>query len=389
MATLSSLTLDVLEMLYGMAQVERPTEDSLKTACVDAAADVTFQFNAYAMWKKGDYAEYWKGDGSEGEILILADDHPAAADATFRRAQRGTTGAAHAIADAFLHNPPYPVHVVQRWINNVIDTDLAPHVFYLSHRTLTFDPGKTWYPLTAGDFDVVNVFQTDLALESEIGTCTFANAGDLWTHVAHGLAVGDHVRFTAAGAAPVEYDTDVDYWVASIASADTFTLSATSSTTTLVGSADSVGTWTLERRRPSYHPFERATWEVVQPISPTTVASTGGILRLRSTISEDDPVNYVAKSKPSSGSISSLPADIVEMVPWGVCGKLLLGTRVAPPRNDPVRNMVPSSEGQTYRDYAAFMGEFLRLRKQYRMKMQRELASQQQRVFRPTSLWRG
>jgi hypothetical protein len=389
MATLSSLTLDVLEMLYGMAQVERPTEDALKTA-VTAANDVSWQFNSASMWKRGDYAEYWKGDGSEGEVIIFAEDH-GVGDTAVRRAQKGTTAAAaYAIADPFLHNPTFPAHIVQRWINSVIDTDLAPHVWYPSHRTLTYSTSKSWYPLTANEFDVINMFQADLGDGDEIGACTFANAGDLWTHASHGLSVGDHVRFSAAGATPAEYAADVDYWVATVpAGGNTFTLSAASSTTTLVGTADSAGTWTLWRKKPSYHPFPRAWWETVQPTTTTALTSTGGILRLRTVHSQDDIVHYVAKAKPDSGSISSLPDDIVEMVPWGVCGKLLMGTRMIPPRNDNTRNLVPSAEGQTYRDYAAFMGEFLRLRKQYRMKLQREFSSQQQKVYRPTVLWRG
>jgi hypothetical protein len=385
MGSLASLTLDIIEMLYGMAQIERPIEDTLKTA-VSAANDVTWQFDT-AIWKRGDYAEYWKNDGTEGEIVILAADYTVGADVTVRRAQRGTTAAAsYAIGDVFLHNPTFPVATIQRFINNLIDTDLAPHVFYLTHRSLTWDEDDdhTAYPLNANDFDVVTVYQVDLGDADSLSGCTFAQATDTWTCTSHGLAVGDHLVCTEAGSAlPAEYAEDTHYWVLTVPTANTFTLgTAADASSPVNGTANSTAGWTFEKRTFSHHPFPRGWWETLTPTS-TTVVSTGQRLRLKTIFDEEEPVYYLAKTRPSSSAISSLPTDILEMIPWGVCAKLLMGTRLVPPRQDFTRRVSDQDRpDEPIRDYAGFMAEFLRLRRQYRMKMQRELGAQQQKPYR-------
>ena len=77
-ATLAGLILDVEDMLYGLAQVERPREDTLLSA-VASAVDTTWRFAYPAMWKKDDYAEYAPVAGTVGEVVIMAEDHPTAA----------------------------------------------------------------------------------------------------------------------------------------------------------------------------------------------------------------------------------------------------------------------------------------------------------------------
>ena len=393
MATLASLTLDVLEMLYGVAQIERPVEDTLKTA-VASAVDTTFRFYHPSLWKQGDYAEFWAA-GTEGEILIMAEDHPAAGDVIVRRGQRGTTASAlYAVGDVFFHNPPFPVATIQRWINNVIDVELAPHVFYLSQRIITvaeYDTNHTAYPLTAGDFDVVSVYQADLSSADTISGCTFASIGALWTSAAHGLSVGDHLVATTAGNNPVEYTEDTHYWVLTVPSVNTFTLGITANAATaLAGAADSTTAWTFEKRGFSHHPFPRGYWDVL-PHYSTTLVSTGSRLRLYTVHDDDEPIYYIAKTRPSSAAITSLPTDIVEMIPWAVCAKLIMGTRAEPRRMDLTSLATAQDEAETSVSYGymAFMAEFMRLRRQYRMKIQRELGQEQQRTYRSRHPRRG
>lgn len=390
MATLATLTLDIIEMLYGIPQIERPIEDTLKTAVV-AANDVAWQFDT-ALWKRGDYAEYWKNDGTEGEVVLLAGDYTVGVDVTVRRAQRGTSAAAsYAIGDVFLHNPPFPVTTIQRFINNLIDTELAPQVFYLTHRSITtWDANDTAYSMNASDFDVITVYQADLEEPENIGACSYAVATNRWTHVAHGLAVGDHVIFTAAGsAAPAEYAADTHYWVQSVPSVDTFILAATAGGAAIVGTGNSTADWTLAKRGFSHHPFPRGWWDCLIPTS-TTLVSTGARLRLYTVYDDDDPIYYIAKTRPSSSAISSLPTEIVEMIPYGVIGKLMLGTRTIPTRGDFTRSTNTADRSdEPIRDYAGFMSEFFRLRRQYRLKLDRELVGQQQRTYRSRHPRRG
>jgi len=79
----------------------------------------------------------------------------------------------------------------------------------------------------------------------------------LWTLSSHGLSVGDRVQFTATGTGADEYSTGTDYWVVTVADANTFQLSTTRGGSVLAGTADSVGTWTLRKLTHTPH----ATWQ--------------------------------------------------------------------------------------------------------------------------------
>ena len=96
---------------------------------------------------------------------------------------------------------------------------------------------------------------------STLGTASFDFTGggveDEWTFAAHGLAVGQQVYFSAAGAAPAEYAADTRYWVVAVPDANTFQLSATEGGAVLAGTADDTGTWTLEKYRFTYPPVLR------------------------------------------------------------------------------------------------------------------------------------
>ena len=118
MATLASLTLDVYDMLFGVAQVQRPVEDTLLTA-VTNAADTSWRFTNKQLWKMNDYAELWTGDGEANEVVRLTEDHPTiATDVTVLRAQRRSTAEAAAISagSVFLKNPPVTATEIQRAI---------------------------------------------------------------------------------------------------------------------------------------------------------------------------------------------------------------------------------------------------------------------------------
>ena len=379
--TLASLTLDVEDMLYGVAQIERPVEDTLSTE-VTNDADVAWRFTTPTMWTRGAYAEYLPAAGSIGEVVILAVDHPAAADVTVRRAQvqSALTGGAIAAGSVFRKNPTYPRVKVGRFVEDCINTMLWPAVWYRSQRNLSFDVDASYYPLAAADFDVEEVYQIDLAGKT-IGDATVVAATDVWTSTAHGLVVGDHVRFTVSGAGAAGYAVDTDYWVLTVPTADTFTLGATAAAATAVdATTNSTAAWTLERRLPSLHPFPRGWWDVSTE-KPTR--STGRILRVRTVYSTDETVYYTARTKPLSASISSFPDQLAAIVPWGACSLLLGGTRAAPPRLDPKRQMVEQfSSSQFYADSRYFLAMFEELKAQY----VRGLLKEKQPLSRWTSL---
>lgn len=169
MATLATLTADVREMLYGTGQWERPLEDTLSTA-VTNASDTEWRFVTDAMWKRGDYAEFYDGSTTSPEVVLLTEDHPPGADATVRRAQRNTTAAGgFSVGDVFLRLGPGAVTALQieRFINQVIDTDLWPAVWMLTERTLTYTSGDTTYELNANDVDVLRVYQYNIGSDNK------------------------------------------------------------------------------------------------------------------------------------------------------------------------------------------------------------------------------
>jgi hypothetical protein len=161
MATIGDLTLDTLDMLYGSGQAERPVEDTLTTN-VSSTTDVTWQFDTSALWKRGDRAERWHGDGTAGEMVVMAEDHPSGSDVTVRRGQIQTTPATHSLGSVFLKNPPYPLIKVQRAIQQVVDLDLSPDIFYRSTRSVTPVTTTHYYELADEDFDVEMMYQFDL-----------------------------------------------------------------------------------------------------------------------------------------------------------------------------------------------------------------------------------
>jgi hypothetical protein len=276
--------------------------------------------------------------------------------------------------------------VIARFVNEIIDAQLWPHVWYRSRRTITsYDPNHGYYSLAAADFDVEDVYQLDLTSEP-IGTASFAFATGLWTMVAHGLSVGDHIRFTTAGSAtPAEYAADTDYWVLTAPSADTFTLGITADASALLaGAANSTANWTFERRKRSYHPFPPGWWELVTDNAAT---STLRMLRVRSVYDSDQTIFYTARSKPSSSAVGSIPDALGTMIPWGACWLLLGGTRSASRRHERRSLREGENESQVYADASFFKQVFQDQRDAYKRQLMVE--KQKKPTFKSALTRRG
>ncbi len=163
MATLAAMTDAVLDMVYGIARIERPAEDTLDNS-VDSTGDVTWEFVTPALWKKYDYAE----DQAAGEMVIMSTDHPADGnDVTVRRAQNGTTAlAAYATTAVFYKNPVFPRYRIERFINETVNNDLFPHVWMVGETTVSYTVGETTYEMPTDCGDVLQVYQADLDSDS-------------------------------------------------------------------------------------------------------------------------------------------------------------------------------------------------------------------------------
>lgn len=153
MATLADLTTRTLEILYGVAKVERPTEDTLSGNILSGATSLTP--STTTMWKRGDYAQF-----SDGEVFIFGADSSGAT--AVRGAQRGTSAAAHASGSVMEKNP-WPLRVdVARRIDEVLLNELWPHVWSWYNGTITYSSGDHLYDLPAYIEDVVTVEQADI-----------------------------------------------------------------------------------------------------------------------------------------------------------------------------------------------------------------------------------
>lgn len=104
-------------------------------------------------------------------------------------------------------------------------------------------------------FDVrdsgVSLLTTNLFTFSS-GTMSVNTGTDVFTYVAHGLAVNDVVvaRQILSGALFTGMSSETQYWVKSVPTADTFTLSTTKGGSTLdITGAVMTGTWLMRRQR--------------------------------------------------------------------------------------------------------------------------------------------
>ena len=164
MATLDTLIVDTLNMLYGQTQAESPETDTL-AAAVSTTSDTTWEFVTTDMWKRGDFAEHVDSGSGIYELVQLGEDHPSGTDVTVRRAQRGTTASTYASGAVFNRNPTFPKHEVAKLVSQVVDNELWPDVWYRTNRTLTggWVEGDTTYDLAATDVEVEKLYQYNLA----------------------------------------------------------------------------------------------------------------------------------------------------------------------------------------------------------------------------------
>lgn len=379
MATLASLTLDVEDMLYGLPQIERPVEDTVSTA-VDNGSDVEWRWSTEALHRRGDYWEELTSDGSAGEIILDTEDHPSGADTTVRRAQLRTTAAGgFSIGDVFRKNPLYPRVKIARAINEVVDNDLSPNVWYRSSRTLTPRSGITRYSLNASDYMIEDMWQFDVD-STDVGDFSYDETGgaaeDLWTISSgtHGLAVDDPVRFTAAGDNATNYAANTLYWVASVVSTTAVTLSATKGGSAIAGSTDSTSDWTMEKVVMSTRKFPTGWFHVVTQAPDYASDTTNRFVYLPRWYKDDETVYYSARTHPSSSAIASLPTEIADMVPYGAMARLL-GFSSVSGRSDARRSQKLSDTvgpSQPLAESRFFKDEFERMKRMYRLKMKRE-----------------
>ena len=469
MATLLSLTLNVEDMLYGQAMLERPDMDSLATGVI-SATDTTWQFTSAGsqFWERGDFAEYDDRAGTAGEVIRLMADHSTAAtDVTVVRAQRQTSAAAETsvgtatfiftgsavedewtsaghgmsvgdevvflvagtgateyaadtiywvatvpTADTFqlsatdsttvlegtadsvgtwtlstvayndlsqwIKNPPHTRTEIQKAINEVIDNDMQNGIWYRTARTIEYSVGRNRYPVNASDFLIEKMYQRDVS-NSSLGAVTFLFTGsaveDEWTSsAAHELAVGDMVRFSAVGTGADEYAAGLVYYVATIPTTTTFQLSATESTTVLEGTADSVGTWTLETMVFDYQEFPDGYYDLITNVD-AVADSTGRSVLVRGLISSSDTIYYTARTRPSSSSVASLPTELANAVPYGVISRLAGGTAT--------RGRPASDSTIAYADASWFRQAFDRMMDQTRKRLLKELAPLKHFEFGP------
>ena len=174
MATLASLVDDTYDLIYGFDQTLRPAEDTLDTLVSDDS-DVAWRFTTPSVWRRGDMAE--AADGV-GEIIYLAQNHPDASDVTVRRGQRGTTAkvAGYSAGDVFYKNPKFPRYRVERAVNQIVRSDLWPHVWSWHQGTVSFASGDYTYSMPQYIEDVVHLYQVNIT-----GDGTFNPISrDLW-----------------------------------------------------------------------------------------------------------------------------------------------------------------------------------------------------------------
>jgi|2_EtaG_2_1085320.scaffolds.fasta_scaffold05318_2 hypothetical protein len=383
MATLASLTLDVLDMIYGQTPATRPASDQLATS-VSSNSDTSWRFELEGaqFWERGDYAEYDDGTGTAGEVVRLYGEHDTVgADVLVERAQRRTTAAAsYAEGDVFLKNPAYTKTEIQKVINEVIDNDMQNGIWYRSQRTIAYSVGRDRYPVNASDYMIERMRQRDINA-TDLGTATFDFTGggveDEWTVAdTSDLTVGDTVRFYAAGTGADEYGQGIIYYVAVIPSGTTVQLSATDSTTVLEGSADSVGTWSMELVVFDYREFNDGDYQLLTNQDTASEGTTRSVI-VRRVASSADTIYYTARTRPSSDAVSSLPAELSNAVPYGVVARLAGGTAV--------RHRPASDSTIAYADAAWFRAEFNRMMDQTRMRLLKDLRPLPSFQFGPTT----
>ena len=134
---------------------------------------------------------------------------------------------------------------------NVYNMDHSQEIFTNDHITIL----DTWSldDRMQGDCPLVFGGLTNSNISSATNSInwSFATAGaieDLWTSdAAHGLQINDIVKFIATDVGAAEYTTNVYYYVKSVPSTTTVTLSTTLGGAVIEGSSNGTGTWTMQK----------------------------------------------------------------------------------------------------------------------------------------------
>ena len=155
MATEASLILDVERLLYGSARLERPRLDTV-TLADDSTTSMTVANTN--LWKAHDRCEVAPVDGSVGEILHVSSE--TGGTATVIRGVDGSTAAAAASGEVGRKNPTYDRVSIKSEIENVVNQELYPWIWYRSVRSLTFTDGDYFYDLAAADKKVLYCYQS-------------------------------------------------------------------------------------------------------------------------------------------------------------------------------------------------------------------------------------
>ena len=184
MTTIAILTDRTLNILYGIERYERPIQDRLNGAIDNAIGALTV--DTEAMWKRDDIAEFPATD----EMVVFVNDASGATDV--ERAARGSTITAQSDNVVMLKNPTFPQLVVKEQINQVVRTELWPHVWTWHQGTLAvsnvdfmydlpdfveevslvyqenLDADEKWRPLPTGWWDVERQIDTAVATNSNM-----------------------------------------------------------------------------------------------------------------------------------------------------------------------------------------------------------------------------
>lgn len=143
-------------MVYNGHVAKRPFADIVNDSGGISNSDTTVGVENSTAWKRGDIGQF-----DDGELVFCSADG-SGGNLTVVRGYEGSTAASQADNARLEKNPPfYRIHV-EALINEVIRTDLWPHVWTWHNDTLTFTSGDTTYPLDAYIDEVVRVYQYNL-----------------------------------------------------------------------------------------------------------------------------------------------------------------------------------------------------------------------------------
>jgi hypothetical protein len=118
-----------------------------------------------------------------------------------------------------------------------------------------------------------------------------------------------------------------------------------------------------------FHPIPNGWWDVERQIN-STVATNGGLLRIRKVHDPDEPVYITAKRRPHVDDLANMSDDLADFIPTAAAGLSLL-YRNPQAMNDAARSR-RSPEG-LLQAYRGLMGEFFQERDEYKRTLHKEV----------------